>query len=136
MGAVVNERIDRWLRFLAGGAVNTAFSYAVYFFLNMFLSYQWAYFLAYIIGVFFAYWLNARWVFRVQLSWKGFFSYPIIYVLQYLISALFLGVLVEVFGISVNIAPIYVVVALLPITYLMNWFFLNTKSKTKAMTAP
>jgi putative flippase GtrA len=136
MGVLVNERIDRWLCFLTGGAVNTAFSYTVYLFLKIIMAYQWAYFIAYALGVVFAYWFNASWVFRVPISWRGLLSYPIVYVIQYLISALFLGALIEKWGVSVNLAPFYVIVALLPITYLMNRVVLTLTSKTKAVRVP
>ena len=131
MGITIDARGKRWLRFLLGGVVNTAFSYAAYLSLKTLLAYQLAYIIAYALGVVFAYWFNARWVFRVPLSWKGLFAYPVVYVIQYLLSALFLGVLVEMFGINANFAPIFVVVALLPITYLMSRFVLNPDTKTK-----
>lgn len=131
MRFITREGAGRGLRFLVGGAINTAFTYAVYLLLKIIIPYQWAYFMAYALGVIFSYWFNARWVFRVPLSWRRLFSYPIVYVLQYLLSALCLGVLVEKLGVSVNLAPICVVVALLPITYLMNHFVLLFGAKAK-----
>jgi putative flippase GtrA len=64
----------RWLRFLLGGGINTAFSYAVYLALNTIMTYQFAYFIAYTLGVVFAYWFNSGVVFRVPQSWKGLFA--------------------------------------------------------------
>lgn len=114
------EKIKRWLRFLVGGAINTASTYAIYLALNTILAYQLAYFIAYILGVIFAYWFNATVVFRVNLSWKGFFSYPIVYLVQYITSAFLLGGLVEVVGIRESLAPLVVVIVMVPVTYLMN----------------
>ena len=131
MRLITREGAGRGLRFLVGGLINTAFTYALYLLLKIIVPYQWAYFIAYALGVIFAYWFNARWVFRVPLSWQGLFSYPIVYILQYLLSALLLGALVEKLDVSVNLAPIYVVVALLPITYLMNHFVLVFGDKIK-----
>lgn len=127
MRAEADVRIASFLRFLIGGGANTAFTYVIFLLLKMILTYQLAYLIAYVLGVVFAYWFNASWVFRVPFYWKRFFSYPLIYLIQYLISALFLGVLVEKLGVSINLAPIYMVVLLLPITYLMNRFILNAK---------
>lgn len=136
MKLITREGAGRGLRFLLWGVTNTAFTYAVYLLLKIIIPYQWAYFIAYALGVIFAYWFNARWVFRVPLSWQGLFSYPIVYILQYFLSALFLGTLVEKLGVGVNLAPIYVVVALLPITYLMNHFVLLFSAQKKGGRKP
>lgn len=110
----------RWLRYLLGGGVNTSFSYAAYLALNTIMTYQLAYFIAYALGIVFAYWFNARVVFRVPLSWKGLFSYPIVYVIQYLASAFLLGGLVEFMGIEETMAPLVVAIAMMPVTYMMS----------------
>ena len=60
-----------------------------------------------------------------------FLKLLIIFLFSYLLSALLLGALVEKLDVSVNLAPIYVVVALLPITYLMNHFVLVFGDKIK-----
>ncbi len=122
---------QRWLRFLLGGAVNTAFSYAVYLALNTILAYQVAFFIAYALGVVFAYWFNAVVVFRVSLSWKGVFSYPIVYVIQYLASAFLLGGLVELVGIVESLAPLVVALVMLPVTYVMSKFVLGWTNTSK-----
>lgn len=121
----------RWLRFIIGGGINTGITYLVYLGFNAVLPYQFAYLIAFTLGVFFSYWFNARLVFGVPLSWNGLFSYPIVYVIQYLVSAFFLGGLVEFFRISESIAPIVVAVALTPVTYLMSKFVLGeTRGKS------
>lgn len=133
MKVALDKREKRWLRFFLGGMLNTALSYSVFLALTFIFAYQLSYFIAYALGVVFAYLINALWVFRVQLSWKGLFSYPIVYVIQYLLSALLLGVLVEIFAVSVKLAPIFVIVALFPITYLISRFILQPDAKIKEM---
>lgn len=132
MGSEPYFRAKRWLRFLLGGGVNTAFTYAVYLALNMVLAYQLAYFVAYTLGVVFAYWFNAVVVFRVSLSWKGFFSYPIVYIVQYAASAFLLGGLVEFAGIVESLAPLVVVIAMVPVTYVMSKSVLGWASRSKS----
>lgn len=121
----VSPRVQRWLRFIVGGGINTGFTYLVYLGINVFLPYHSAYLIAYAVGVVFSYWFNARVVFRVPLSWKGLATYPVVYVVQYLVSALCLGGLVEFFRISELIAPLIVIAVMIPITYLMNKFVLG-----------
>ncbi len=115
-----NARMQRWLRFIAGGCVNTAFTYAAYLALIHFIEYQWAYFIVYALGIIFAYCVNASFVFRVTWSWKGFFIYPLVYVIQYGISAVALRSLVELLRISEALAPLLILLAMVPITYAMS----------------
>ncbi|NML62587.1 GtrA family protein [Massilia sp. RP-1-19] len=115
------------MRFVAGGVANTAFSYGVYLLLQFVMDYQLAYLVAYAAGIVFAYWFNARHVFRVPLSWRGLFAYPLVYVVQYGLSALLLHVLVERLGAAPAWAPLPVTVAMLPLTYAMNRLVLTFK---------
>ncbi|MBT9173985.1 MAG: hypothetical protein DDT21_02396 [Syntrophomonadaceae bacterium] len=131
MGSEAYARRKRWLRFLLGGGVNTAFTYALYLALNTILAYQLAYFIAYALGVVFAYWFNAAVVFRVPLSWKGLCSYPVVYLVHYLVSAFLLGGLVELAGIVESLAPLVVALVMVPVTYVMSKFVLEWTSHQK-----
>ncbi len=118
-------RTQRWLRFILGGGVNTAFTYGVYIFVNLVLEYQWAYLIAYATGIVFSYWFNAVMVFRVPLTWKGFFAYPLVYIIQYGASALLLGVLIEVAEVHETLAPLAVTIGMVPLTYMMSKWVLR-----------
>jgi putative flippase GtrA len=119
--------IKRWLRFLISGALNTSVTYLLYLFLNIFLEYQLAYFLSYFSGIILSYWLNSVIVFKVSLSWKKFFSFPLVYVVQYLIAALILRYTVTQLNIAETIAPLMTIVITLPITYAISRFILANK---------
>jgi len=130
-GCILNPRAQRWLRFILGGGINTSFTYCAYLVLNLILSYQFAYLIAYFFGIVFAYWFNAVVVFRVPLSWKGFFSYPLIYVIQYGASAYLLRVLVEVAGVSEILSPLIITISIVPLTYLMSKLVLGWTNRPK-----
>ena len=100
-----------------GGCLNTLFTYGVYIGLNPSIGYNLAYAIAYVIGIIFSYGFNALVVFKAPLSWKGLFAYPVVYLLQYGISALGLRSLVESFGISQTFAPLFLLVVTVPLTY-------------------
>ena len=68
----------------------------------------------------------------MPLSSKGFAAYPVVYVVQYLVSALCLGGLVEFLQISELIAPLVVAVAMIPLTYLMSKLVLGVNKPSKA----
>ncbi len=129
----IKSRVRRWLRFLLGGGINTAFTEGIYFVLNLTMNYQLAYLLAYALGVVFAYWFNAVLVFKVPLSWKGFFAYPLVYVLQYGSSALLLGVLVEFVNMNEKLAPLLIAVCMMPLTYTISRMVLNWSNKSNSV---
>ena len=116
----MNPRAARWLRFVLGGAANTILSYAVYFALRQALGYQRAWLAAYAAGIAFAYWFNATRVFRVALSWRGLLSYPLVYLVQYALSALLLRLLVERWGAATAWAPLPLALLTLPLSFAMS----------------
>jgi len=120
----------RWLRFLLGGALNTLCTYTLFLFFNLWLGYQWAYFLAYLSGILLAFFINSLFVFRVKTSWSKFFRYPGIYVAQYFFSALVLAGLVELLRIPESIAPLITVACVIPLTYFMNKLILHDQKQT------
>lgn len=112
--------IRRWMRFAAGGVANTAVTYAVYLALVQFVPYLWAYLAAYVLGILIAYVVNSIVVFRVPMSLARFFAYPWVYVAQYLIATGLLAIGVEYAGLSVGVAPLAVIAAMIPVSYLLN----------------
>lgn len=133
---VISPKIQRWLRFIIGGGINTGFTYLVYICMNKFASYQVAYLFAYILGIVFSYWFNARFVFHVPLSWKGLLSYPLVYLVQYLISALLLASAVEYLGINKYIAPLAITLITLPLTYCMSKLLLGAGKNAPSRHSP
>jgi putative flippase GtrA len=127
MGSLAFARFKRPLTFVVGGALNTGLSYGVYLLLLLILDYQVAYFFAYLCGLLFAYWFNAVVVFKVALSWRGLMAYPIVYIVQYVLSATVLGGLVAFAGLAEAYAPLVVAAVMLPVTYLMNKFVLGVR---------
>ena len=85
----------RFLRYLAVGAVNTVASYTVYLVLLRFMPYGWAYTVAFVAGVGLAYAMQSRFVFGTEASWRTFFAFPLVYVVQYVVGGLVLRLLVE-----------------------------------------
>ncbi|WP_253277116.1 GtrA family protein [Pseudomonas fluorescens] len=122
-------RVRRWLSFLVGGGLNTGLTYCFYLFLSYLTNYQIAYAIAYTAGIVFAYFFNSKIVFKVEQSWGGMMIYPTIYLVQYLLGALLLNALVEHLHFHKNIAPILVIVLLLPASYLLNKVVLKATHK-------
>ncbi|MEY2252031.1 GtrA family protein [Comamonas sediminis] len=132
----LTPQVKRWLRFVVGGGMNTGFSYLIYLLGGLIFSYQVAYFIAYVSGIIFSYWFNARFVFHIPLSWKGLLSYPLVYLVQYLISALLLGSAVEYLGINKYIAPLAITLITLPLTYCMSKLLLGAGKNAPSRHSP
>lgn len=117
--------ILRALRFLVGGGLNTAVTYLVYLALHVVLSYQLAFFIAYAAGIVFSYFFNSTVVFKRRMSWSGMGVFPLVYLVQYGVSALVLGAIVEHTVMPSWIAPLLVSVVTLPLTFVMTRFVVN-----------
>lgn len=115
------------MRFLLGGGLNTALTYVLYLALNIFYSYQVAYVCAFVFGIAFSYWFNSAIVFKVSLSFRKMVFFPLVYLIQYLLSALLLDMLIENFSMNENFAPLFVTLAVFPVTYLGSKFLLGKK---------
>jgi putative flippase GtrA len=120
-----HKKLKQWIRFLAGGSINTCFTYIIYYLLQKMLFYQISYAIAYVVGVIFSYWFNACCVFKAPLSWKGLFTYPVVYVVQYLVSALFLGAFIELVGLSPEVGPLLVLILMIPLIFFMSRWVLR-----------
>lgn len=117
--------LARVLRFLLGGGLNTAVTYGVYLVLHQMLSYQLAFLIAYATGILFAYFYNSTVVFKRRMSWSGMLAFPVVYLVQYAISALVLGGIVEYTRVPSWIAPLLVSVLTLPLTYVLTKLVVN-----------
>ena len=111
-----------------GGGINTAFTYVLYLVFKQFLSYQLAFTASYLVGIIFAYFYNSLVAFKSPLSIKKFFQFPLVYLVQYLLSLGLLELFVRSFNISTNFAPIFVFIIVTPVTYLLSKFILVGKN--------
>jgi putative flippase GtrA len=111
-----------------GGGANTVLTYGLYLLLDLAFSYRIAFTASYIIGIVFAYFFNALVVFKSGLSIKKFLQFPLVYVVQYLLSIGMLEVLVQGLNVSTMIAPMFVLAIVTPVTYLLSRWILKGKS--------
>lgn len=113
------------IKFIIGGGINTAFTYGLYFGLQVIMPYQAAYAFAFTLGIVFSYWFNSRIVFTTPVSWKGFMTFPLVYLIQYVLSAILLGFFVEQIGINQLFAPLFVIIVTVPITFILTRWLLR-----------
>jgi putative flippase GtrA len=105
------------VRFVLAGGFNTVVTYVVYLALLSVVNYAVAYTVTYVAGVFFAYYLSARFVFRRPIQWRHAIQYPLVYVLQYVSGMTLTAALVEGLNLNARYAPALVIVLTLPLTF-------------------
>lgn len=116
------------VRFLIAGGINTLVTYLIYLGLLNFVGYAVAFSISFVAGIFIAYGLNARFVFKAPISLRKLFQYPLIYAFQYAAGLLLLAILVDELGVDKRFAPLINVLLLTPITFMLNRWFLLKKA--------
>jgi len=108
------------LRFLIAGAINTIATYAIYVALLPLLNYTFAYTVAYLTGIVISYLLSTSFVFRVMRTATNMVTFPLVYVVQYLLGALVLNLAVRWIGIPDKFALIASIVVTIPVTFFLS----------------
>ncbi len=80
-------------------------------------AYLYAYTIAYVFGLALSYVLNARLVFGRRLESKTAITFPLVYVVQYVLGMLLLPMLVQFAALSAPVAGAVTMVALAPVTF-------------------
>lgn len=107
-------------RFLVVGAVNTGGGYLIYLGLLQLLPYGAAYSIAFALGILISYLLNTAFVFRTSFSLRKLLQFPLVYLVQYLLGICLLFTLVELLSVPAYIAPLIVVAATIPVTFILS----------------
>jgi putative flippase GtrA len=105
--------------FIVAGLINTAASYLCYLVLLRWLDHQFAYAVAFVFGIGLSYVLNARFVFRARPTVRRTLLFPLVYVVQWAVGAALLEVLVARAGIDARLAPLFVIVVTIPLSFLL-----------------
>jgi putative flippase GtrA len=107
-------------RFLLSGGFNTLVTYLLYLLLLAFFSYQISYTISYCLGVVLAYYLNRVVVFKSHRGLRSLLLFPLVYVVQYLLTSSVLWILVVRFGVDERIALLVAIVLMVPVNFLLS----------------
>ena len=108
----------QFFRFLVAGAINTGITYGIYLLLLPLLGYLSAYSAAYVIGIVLSYGLNSAFVFRQRMTWRGLVRFPLVYIVQYALTATLLWIFVDMLGVDERFALLAAIVVTIPVTFL------------------
>jgi putative flippase GtrA len=118
------------VRYVLVGGLNTVIYYAAYLVLLPLVGYAIAYTVIYVGGVFLAYYLNARLVFRRPLQWRQAIQYPLVFVLQYGLGITLTTALIEGLHLNAKYVPALVIVMTLPFTFWLTRWIIKREGKT------
>lgn len=119
------------LRFVIAGASTTTASYAIYAALLMLMPPKPAYGISYATGVVWAYSIQSVWVFKRRWTWRGLAAFPLVYVVQALISFAMFWLLLDKFAMHPLVAPLLTIVATIPITYVLGRALIDRTSRPR-----
>jgi putative flippase GtrA len=117
-----------FFRFLLSGGVNTFVTYLIYIFLLNFCSYQESYTVAYVFGIVLAFFLGRFFVFKSDRGAKSIIFFPMIYLVQYLVSMGILWFWVDLLSLNDLFAPLVAIFITIPITYIISSFVFIKKA--------
>jgi len=117
------------VRYVIAGGLNTATSYGLYLLLLPVTGWIIAYSISFVFGIFFAYYLSARLVFRRSLAWRHAVQYPLVYILQYGIGITLITLLVADVHINAEFGPPLVIMITLPFTFLLSRWIIKREKK-------
>jgi putative flippase GtrA len=123
------------VRFVLAGGFNTVVTYIAYLVLLPFVGYAIAYSVSFVVGIIFAYYLSARFVFRRPLQWRSAMQYPLVYVLQYGVGLTLTTVLIEGLHLHAEYAPALVIVITLPGTFWLSRKIIKRKENSAPKAA-
>lgn len=127
MNSILKLWNKSFVRFLFVGGVNTILGYLYYSFFLQFVRYTYALTAGYIIGIITSYMLNSWIVFRKPLVWNKFFQFPVVYIIQYLVSLFVTFISVEVVGINEQWAFIIAILITIPITFTISRLIIDIR---------
>lgn len=117
-----------FIRFLIMGALNSLLTYLVYLILIIPFNYGGSYAISYFLGIIFSFYMNTIYVFKEKISIRKMFKFPLVYLVQFLISELFLYLFVDSLNINKRIAPLIVIIISVPLTFILSKYIIKGKA--------
>lgn len=106
-------------RFVLGGAINTVATLLLYWLLLRVMPAHAAYAISFLTGIALSYLLNTALVFNVARAWRSLLTFPLVYLVCYLVGALVLEIATRQFRVDPFYAPLFSIAITLPLSFLL-----------------
>lgn len=127
---IPGARVGEIIRFLLAGGSTTLLSYLLYLALLLVLRPTPAYAIAYLAGFIWSFVVNTRYVFRAEASLAKLIRFPLVYAAQAVVSIGLFSILERFSNIDQRIIPLAVILATVPLTYLLSRRLLSGRAIT------
>lgn len=112
--------VDEFAWFIVVRGVCAILTYGMYLLFLFWMRYEIAYVIAFMVGVAVAFVANAVFVFQAPMKKKAAIQFPLVYVLQFVVTFALLRIAVENVGIPKTFALAAAVLFTLPVTYFLS----------------
>jgi putative flippase GtrA len=122
----ISPKFREFVRFAIVGLIATGIHYGIYYLLNLFINVNVAYTIGYLVSWFVNLYLTAYFTFKSTLSFKKGVGFAASHLVNYVLHMLFLNLFLA-FGVSEEIAPLFVFAIVIPINFLLVRFVFKSK---------
>lgn len=117
----MNKRKAEFIRFIVIGGINTLNYYAIYMVVHHLwkVSYGVSHVVAFTLSMVASFFLNSYFTFHVKPTWRKFFQFPLTQVVNFTVTTICIYLLVEQFGMSTSLAPLFAIFIAVPATFIV-----------------
>lgn len=113
-------------RFMIVGVIATIFHYGIYYFLKLFLNYNFSYTIGYFLALILNFYLSSFFTFKEKPTFNMFLGMSLAHGVNYILHMILLNLFIYV-GLSKNIAPLPVYAIAVPINFMLVRFVFKYK---------
>jgi len=107
------------IKFIFAGGLNTLNYAVLYWFFLTYITYSWAHILAFIGSMLLSYVVTSVYTFETKMTLQTFIKFPLTTLPNFIMSTFGTIVLVETGILPENIASIFLMIAIIPVTYIV-----------------
>ena len=118
---------QEWVKFFCNGVSTTLFTYAIYLFALLLVSFEFAFTISFVLGIIISYLTNSKFIFRAKSSFSTFVRFIFLSVSIYTVSLFGLRFLVNDLDVSNLVAPILTNFLIAPINFFITRMIFTLK---------
>jgi len=119
----------KFIKFVIVGVINTLNYSIVYTILLNSIDYLMAHIFAFLFSAFCSYFLTTYFTFSQKATWETFLRFPLTFLPNFIISSLGVFILVDQFGFSKQYTSIVLMLAIIPVTFLVSKVIFKEKNE-------
>lgn len=117
----MNKRKAEFIRFIVIGGINTFNYYVIYMFFHHVwkVGYGVSHVVAFTLSMVASFFLNSYFTFKVKPTLRKFLQFPLTQVVNFTVTTVCIYLLVEQFGVSTSLAPLFAIFIAVPATFIV-----------------